>query len=200
MLARHRSRLRPPPGYGQAVGRPATAAARSAGYGRAARLRIARTATRRPPWGRPTNTVAILALVMAFVFAPAGLILGIVARKQIRQTGEDGDGLALAGIIVGGIVTALFVLMFVFRILAFAASSYSFGPRAGTPRRGRLRPPSRQRRCSSSGGVKDDVRSIPAARPLPAMTSAILRLASSIISSPSIAEPFLPPASEVAQS
>jgi hypothetical protein len=84
-----------------------------------------------PPagWGRPTNTMAILALVMAFVFAPAGLVLGIVARKQIRQTGEDGDGLALAGIIVGGVVTALFVLMFVFLILAFsAASSYSFGP------------------------------------------------------------------------
>src|SRR5688500_18079104 len=57
-----------------------------------------------PPaaWGRPTNTMAILALVLAFVFAPAGLIVGIVARRQIRQTGEDGDGLALAGIIVGG--------------------------------------------------------------------------------------------------
>src|SRR5829696_3685763 len=54
-----------------------------------------------PLYGRPTNTMAILALVMAFVFAPAGLILGIIARKQIRQTGEDGDGLALAGMIVG---------------------------------------------------------------------------------------------------
>jgi hypothetical protein len=84
-----------------------------------------------PPvaWGRPTNTMAILALVMAFVFAPAGLILGIVARKQIRRTGEDGAGLALAGIIVGGIATALFVLMFVAMIVAFsAASSYSVGP------------------------------------------------------------------------
>jgi Domain of unknown function (DUF4190) len=70
---------------------------------------------------RPTNTMAILALVMAFVFAPAGLVLGIVARRQIRQTGEDGDGLALAGIIVGGIVTALFVLVIVFWIIAFAA-------------------------------------------------------------------------------
>jgi hypothetical protein len=105
----------PPPGYGPPPAYPPP------GYG--------------PPgyppagWGRPTNTVAILALVMAFVFAPAGLVLGIVARKQIRQTGEDGDGLALAGIIVGGVVTALFVLMFVFLILAFsAASSYSFGP------------------------------------------------------------------------
>jgi hypothetical protein len=38
---------------------------------------------------------------------------------------------------------------------------------------------------------------MPAARPFPEITSAILRLASSIISSPSIAAPRLPPASEV---
>ena len=76
-----------------------------------------------PVYARPTNTMAILALVMAFVFAPAGLILGIVARKQIRQTGEDGDGLALAGIIVGGIVTAIFVFFIVLWIIAFAALS-----------------------------------------------------------------------------
>ena len=84
-----------------------------------------------PPaaWGRPTNTVAILALVMAFVFAPAGVVLGIVARKQIRRTGEDGAGLALAGIIVGGIATAFFVLVIIFWIIAFASlSSGSFGP------------------------------------------------------------------------
>ena len=80
-----------------------------------------------PQYARPTNTMAILALVMAFVFAPAGLILGIIARKQIRQTGEQGDGLALAGIIVGGLFTAFFVLMILFMIIAFAgAASYSY--------------------------------------------------------------------------
>jgi uncharacterized membrane protein len=72
--------------------------------------------------------MAILALVFAFVFAPVGLGLGIAARRQIRQTGEEGDGLALAGIIVGGIFTALFVLMIVFWIIAFASLSSSFGP------------------------------------------------------------------------
>jgi hypothetical protein len=74
--------------------------------------------------------MAILSLVMAFVFAPAGLILGIVARKQIRRTGEDGAGLALAGIICGGIFTAIFVLLIVFWIIALVAfsSSGSFGP------------------------------------------------------------------------
>jgi hypothetical protein len=79
-----------------------------------------------PQYGRPTNTMAILALVMAFVFAPVGLILGIIARKQIARTGEDGDGLALAGIIVGGVITAFFAVMIVFMIIAFAGmSSYT---------------------------------------------------------------------------
>jgi hypothetical protein len=70
--------------------------------------------------------MAILALVMAFVFAPAGLILGIVARKQIARTGEEGSGLALAGIIVGGIFTAIFVLIIGLWIAAFAA--FTSGP------------------------------------------------------------------------
>lgn len=79
-----------------------------------------------PQYARPTNTMAILSLVMAFIFAPAGLVLGIVARKQIARTGEEGDGLALAGIIVGGLITAFFVLMIVFMIIAFsAATSYA---------------------------------------------------------------------------
>ena len=80
-----------------------------------------------PQWARPTNTMAILALVMSFVLAPVGLVLGIVARKQIRRTGEEGDGLALAGIIIGGIFTAFFVLMIVLMIIAFAGvSSYTY--------------------------------------------------------------------------
>ena len=41
---------------------------------------------------------------------------------------------------------------------------------------------------------------MPAARPLAAITRAILREASSIISSPSMADPLAPPASEVHQS
>ena len=48
-----------------------------------------------------------------------------------------------------------------------------------------------------AGGVHARLRVMPAARPLPATTRAILRLASSIISSPSITAPRAPPASEV---
>jgi len=54
--------------------------------------------------------MAILALVLALVFAPVGIILGHIARKQIRETGEDGDGLALAGLIIGYVLTGITVV------------------------------------------------------------------------------------------
>jgi uncharacterized membrane protein len=72
--------------------------------------------------------MAILALVFAFVFAPVAIVLGVMARKQIRQTGEEGDGLALAGIIAGSIITGVYVLFIVFWIAAFASVTGSFGP------------------------------------------------------------------------
>jgi Domain of unknown function (DUF4190) len=69
------------------------------------------------PYGAPgympapaTNTMAILALVFAFVFSPAAIVLGHVAKKQIRQTGEGGDGLATAGLWLGYIFTGLYVV------------------------------------------------------------------------------------------
>jgi hypothetical protein len=82
-----------------------------------------------PVYGSPTNALAIAALVCALTIAPVGLALGIAARRQIRRTGEQGDGLALAGIIVGGIVTGIYVLMIVVLIVAwFALAQSAFGP------------------------------------------------------------------------
>lgn len=69
------------------------------------------------PPQRGTNTLAIISLILAFFFAPAGLICGIIARKQIKQTGEDGAGLALAGIIISAIFIAIFVLYIVFAVI-----------------------------------------------------------------------------------
>jgi hypothetical protein len=55
--------------------------------------------------GERPNTLAILSLVFAFCSPLAGLVLGIIARKQIAESGERGDGLAIAGIIVGALCT-----------------------------------------------------------------------------------------------
>jgi hypothetical protein len=50
------------------------------------------------------------------VFWPAGIVCGFIARSQIRTTGEAGDGMALAGIIISfcaALLTTLFVVFFV---------------------------------------------------------------------------------------
>jgi Domain of unknown function (DUF4190) len=58
---------------------------------------------------RPTNTLAIVSLVVGIasyvalpiVGAIAAIVTGHVARGQIRRTGEGGSGFALAGLILG---------------------------------------------------------------------------------------------------
>jgi hypothetical protein len=68
-----------------------------------------------------TNTLAILSLVFAFVFWPAGIVLGHLARKEIRATGEGGNGLAVAGLILSYLALAATTLALTFAV-AVAAS------------------------------------------------------------------------------
>ncbi|WP_405114018.1 DUF4190 domain-containing protein [Micromonospora sp. NBC_01405] len=63
-----------------------------------------------PPPGRATNILAVLALVFAFVFPPAGIVFGHVAKQQLRRTGEEGDQLATWGLILGYLFTAIGLL------------------------------------------------------------------------------------------
>ncbi|MEV1287150.1 DUF4190 domain-containing protein [Micromonospora sp. NPDC049679] len=58
-----------------------------------------------------TNVMAILSLVFAFVFSPAGIVLGHLAKKQIRQTGEQGDQLATWGLVLSYIFTGISVVV-----------------------------------------------------------------------------------------
>jgi hypothetical protein len=70
-----------------------------------------------------TNGMAVAALVVSLVGAAGlvcyglggylglvGAILGHVARRQIRQRGGSGDGMAMAGVIVGWIAMGLAVV------------------------------------------------------------------------------------------
>ncbi|SCL54162.1 DUF4190 domain-containing protein [Micromonospora peucetia] len=67
-----------------------------------------------PPSSGPrpggTNVLAILSLVFAFVFSPAGIVLGHLAKRQIRTTGEEGDQLATWGLILSYVITGLGLL------------------------------------------------------------------------------------------
>jgi hypothetical protein len=68
-----------------------------------------------PPYGypmaRPTNTLAILSLVFAFVFFPAGIVCGHIARRQIARTGEGGLGLSTAGLVLSYLQVAFWILI-----------------------------------------------------------------------------------------
>jgi hypothetical protein len=63
-----------------------------------------------PAMPRGTNQNAILALVLSLVLAPLGIYFGNKAKKEIAVTGEDGDGLATAGLVIGWIGTGFLIL------------------------------------------------------------------------------------------
>ena len=56
-----------------------------------------------------TNSKAILTLILAFIFPIAAIPLGHIARGEIDRSGEGGDGLALAGLIISYAWIALVV-------------------------------------------------------------------------------------------
>jgi hypothetical protein len=81
---------------------------------------------------RKTNGNAIASLVCgicAFVVCPlvaiAGLVTGVRARRQIRESNgaEEGDGLALAGLIVSGLGLLYMAAMIAFFVFFVALAS-----------------------------------------------------------------------------
>lgn len=75
-----------------------------------------------PPQSSSTNVMAILALVFAFVFAPVGIVLGHIAKKQIKERGEQGSGLATAGLVLSYIFTGLTLAFCCIGVIAAIAS------------------------------------------------------------------------------
>ena len=70
-----------------------------------------------------TNALAIASLISSFFVSVLGIILGFVALNQIKKTGEQGRGLALAGIIIGFVAVGITVLIIVLQVVALAALS-----------------------------------------------------------------------------
>jgi peptidyl-prolyl cis-trans isomerase B (cyclophilin B) len=71
------------------------------------------------PQPQPTNALAIVSLVCAFLFAPLGIIFGHMSLSQIRKTGEEGRGLAIAGLVISYMITVLTVVVVVLSVLFF---------------------------------------------------------------------------------
>lgn len=64
----------------------------------------------------PTNTLAIITLILSLLVPAwplssiAGIITGHISLKQLKTSGENGHGLAKAGLIISYIVTGLAVI------------------------------------------------------------------------------------------
>src|SRR5271165_482722 len=88
------------------------------------------------PAGPPSprvNTFATLSLVYAFVFAPAGAILGHLGLSQIRRTGQQGRERALLGLTLSYAFIALAVVgLVVWATFAATSSNQTATPTAAT--------------------------------------------------------------------
>jgi hypothetical protein len=78
---------------------------------------------------KPANSMAVASMVLGLATPLFGLtaipavILGHKARRQMRYTGERGNGMALTGLIIGWAAIGLFVLLVTVGILAAIAST-----------------------------------------------------------------------------
>ena len=87
-----------------------------------------------------TNVLAIVSLVagiagltvIPFLSSIVAVVTGHMARKEVRRTGEQGDGLALAGLITGyigiglGVLVAILLVTFLGIVLASGMNSYNY--------------------------------------------------------------------------
>jgi hypothetical protein len=64
-----------------------------------------------PPPSRPMNRLAVASLVIALmpVIPLLAVFTGLIAHGQIQERGERGAGVATAGILIGGLVSLLFI-------------------------------------------------------------------------------------------
>ncbi len=79
---------------------------------------------------RSTNGLAIASMVLGILWiywvgSILALIFGYVARKQIRERNQGGDGMAIAGIVLGWIGVGTLCLVLAFVIIGAASGSGS---------------------------------------------------------------------------
>jgi hypothetical protein len=74
---------------------------------------------------------SVAGLLLCGLPSIAGIILGIVAMRETKRTGQDGFGLAVAGLVIGSVVVALVVLYIAFIIIIAATTGsphYQYQP------------------------------------------------------------------------
>lgn len=78
-----------------------------------------------------TNMMAILGFIFSFIFSLVGLILSIIALRQIKETHEEGRGLATAGLIISIIKMVFTVFIIIIMCIAIILSGTSWNSLQG---------------------------------------------------------------------
>jgi uncharacterized protein YacL len=101
---------------------PAPPAQPAPSYGTGAPAYNASTPSYGAPSTQRTNVLAIVSLVSSFFISIVGIITGHIALSQIKKTGEQGRGLAIAGLIIGyiGLVVGIILAIFWFAVIGAA--------------------------------------------------------------------------------
>ena len=87
------------------------------------------------PTGAKTNVLAIVSLIASIagiviawgIGSIVGIICGHISLSQIKKTGEEGRGMAVAGLIVGYIGLALAILSVIIIAIIFGTIAASGG-------------------------------------------------------------------------
>ncbi|HET8779503.1 MAG TPA: DUF4190 domain-containing protein [Agromyces sp.] len=98
-------------------------------YGEPAAPAYGQPAAYGQPSGAKTNTLAIISLVASIagivilwgIGSVVGVICGHISLSQIKKTGEQGRGMAVAGLIVGYVGIALAIIAVIIFFAIFAA-------------------------------------------------------------------------------
>jgi peptidyl-prolyl cis-trans isomerase B (cyclophilin B) len=66
--------------------------------------------------------MAILGLVFAFLFSPLGIVFSAIGLGQVKERGERGRGLAIAGLILSVVMLLLSVVLFLLLLVGIGAA------------------------------------------------------------------------------
>ena len=70
-----------------------------------------------------SNTIAVIGLVLAFLFWPGGLVCSIIGLKKAKELGGNGHGMAVAGLIL----SIIFGIFGIFWTIVLFANGFQEG-------------------------------------------------------------------------
>ena len=112
-----------PTGYDPQTGAPIYGQGQAIGYDSTTGAPIYAQPGQPQAWPKPESQLPLIALILAFFFPIAGIVVGHIALGQMKRNEipSTNQGMAKAGLILGYVFTALTVVVVVAYIAIFAS-------------------------------------------------------------------------------